>query len=369
MTHSIAPTRRTALIELDDHFDNAAALVSVPVPVASLALAPRVIEAPTPPPVAPRPAPKLERAYVLSSTPDMQRVAGSAASFRDMLAPADLDWDPVAVPLVTGEGVALPEEIGRAVVRSDTRAPVGVVGARYHTVSHRAAVPLADAIVEASGGTLRPANAGHRSNGARVFMQLATNPTPDALAQHYVSILTSHDGTSSLRVGFTSTVIVCRNTYAKAWKDCKSGLSIRHTASAEDTLKQAVRIAEEAARAGALFDARALAMMGERFDDDAMRRLASHVIPGESTRSENQRAELLRAWRRAPGAQPGTVWGAAQAVTYYTSHLYGSAESRAETATFGTGGGASVQEAAWWILDTDEETRTERLQSVKVLRA
>lgn len=353
---------RAALVELDDTYTDAAALASVPAGINPGAV--NVLALPTV-----RPSPELTRGNVLPSTTDMQRVTGKASTFADMLPAADLDWNPVFATLYAN-GREVPEEVARAVVRSDTQATVGVVGSRYTIVPHRDLAALGDAVLSASGGSLRVANAGHRQNGARVFMQLeSADIMPHAGARSLLTLATSHDGTSTARAGFSSVVIVCRNTYAKAFKDCGDGLVIRHTASALDRLKLARALCEEAAKAGALFDARALAMMNRPFSDDHMRALASHLIPGDSTRAENQRRDLIRAWYRAPGAQPGTVWGAAQAVTYYTSHTVGSPESRADAALFGTGKAADLQTEAWWMLDQPDDVTETRLQSVKVFRA
>lgn len=348
---TIPAATRMSFLELDDHFDAAAELVKVPVPVTQS-----------------RPAPVLARGDVLPSTRDMQRVEGKAATFADMLPGADLDWDPTFAALVAN-GQTVPEEIGRAVTRSDNGQTVGIVGARYTIVPHRDMAALGDAILAQSDGALRVANAGHRGNGSKVFMQLeARDVSKGAGARSLLTLATSHDGTSTARVGFSNVVVVCRNTFARAFRQCGDGLVIRHTASATDRLATARDVVEQAFKAGALFDARALAMMGRTFDRQAMQALACHLIPGESTRAENSRRDLMRAWDRAPGAQPGTVWGAAQAVTYYTSHTVGSAESRTDAALFGSGKGADIQDAAWWMLDQPADVTADRLQSVKLFR-
>src|SRR4051812_8156750 len=48
------------------------------------------------------------------------RASGNVTSAHSLLKPADLDWDPEFAPIVVN-GMKVPDDIGRAVVRSDTR--------------------------------------------------------------------------------------------------------------------------------------------------------------------------------------------------------------------------------------------------------
>lgn len=299
------------------------------------------------------------------------RASGLVSSSHALAAKADLDWDPKLAALVVAGGVAVPESVGRAVVRSDTGKPIGIVGKRYTPIPHRRLFDLADAIVGATDGAMRVGNAGHRDGGGRVFVQLSTQPeNVDGIGgvALNVSLFTSHDGSCTFRAGFSSTVIVCRNTYARAFRDTAGGLAIRHTASAETMIAQAVEVAKAAGEFAGQWTNAAIALMGRPFDLERMHALASHLCPGEGTRSENQRKALVSAWHRAPGAMPGTAWGAAQAVTYFTTHNAGRPESRADAAIFGTGSPADMQADAWWALADDTATSDKRLATVKLYR-
>lgn len=295
------------------------------------------------------------------------RASGQVRRSADLLASSDLDWDPVAVPLVADVADAGPADLRRVpraqlVLRSDTRDPIATVGARYQPIGHRRLFQLADAIVGDSGGLLRYGNAGHVGNGARPFLQLACETgSPAGDVTRTISLFTSHDGSTCASVGFASTVIVCRNTYTRASREARHGLRIRHTASADQQIAQVEAIARASAEYVGAWDNAALRMLGQRFGDADMAALAHALIPGESAKADAARDRLLSAWESAPGARPGTVWGAAQAVTYYTSHLVGRPESRAEAAIFGTGTSADLESRAWWILDAPEEERAAAL--------
>ena len=297
------------------------------------------------------------------------RASGEVRSARDLLGPADLDWDPVLARLAVLGGATVPESVARAVVRSDTGACIGVVGQRYQPLPHQPLADLADALAGCGEG-FTFGNAGHRDGGARPFVQLRRRgDLAGREVEHLVSLFTSHDGSLCYTAGLSDTVIICRNTYAHALSQARDGLRIRHTSGALRALDEAKRIIEAAKEHAASFSNAALALMREQFTSDSMQRLASMLIEGDSTRAEHQRASLMHAWQSGPGAMPGTAWGAAQAVTWYTSHELGRPSSRTDTAIFGTGSGADMQAQAWWALMSEEGQEAVRRQEVRVARA
>lgn len=296
------------------------------------------------------------------------RASGKVSTARDLVGPADLAWRPELVAIVTADGVPL-ADVGRAVVRSDTRAPLGVVGSRYVTFDHSHMFDLADAIAGAAGGALRFGNAGHKRGGALPFLQLeCETDSPVGNVKRMISLFTSHDGSLCYTAGFSDVVIVCRNTYAHALGDARNGLKIRHTASGAELLANVDAIAAASCDHAAKWDDRALRMLSTPFSDTQAVALASHLCPGEGKRAENSRKALLDAYASAPGARPGTAWGAAQAVTHYTSHTVGTEEARAVTAVTGQGTGADLQASAWWALDTTPDVMAARLQTVALFR-
>lgn len=297
------------------------------------------------------------------------RASGMVRSTKSLAAAADLAWSPVLMPLVTAAGIEVPKTVGQAVIRSDNGRPIGTVGARYTPVDHAHLFDLADAIADASRGGLRFANAGHRGDGARPFVQMRMPGGVGGVeAEQVVSLFTSHDGTLCLSAGFTNVVIVCRNTYAHALNAANDGLRIKHTASAPALIAAAANIAEMANRNREAWNNGILRAIEERFEDADMNNLTKVLLPGDATRTENNRARMMEAWYSAPGARPGTIFGAAQAVSYYTSHHAGSEESRIDSAIFGTGIGPDLQTEAWWYLAPGTDVARERL-SAKLYRA
>lgn len=129
-----------------------------------------------------------------------------------------------------------------ATVRADTEQVLGVVGNDYEVVQNRDAFSFFDAIVGGGDGILYE-TAGALGNGERVFI---TAKLPDYIRvgakdwiEQYLFLTTSHDGLGSITAAFTPIRIVCNNTLNAAMRNHSGAIKIRHTASANERLKQA----------------------------------------------------------------------------------------------------------------------------------
>jgi phage/plasmid-like protein (TIGR03299 family) len=129
-----------------------------------------------------------------------------------------------------------------ATVRNDNNAVLGVVGKDYEVVQNADAFQFFDAIVGGADG-IKYETAGALGKGERIFI---TAKLPDYikvgkqdLIEQYLFLTTSHDGFGSITAAFTPTRIVCNNTLNAAMRNHSNGIKIRHTASANDRLKQA----------------------------------------------------------------------------------------------------------------------------------
>lgn len=129
-----------------------------------------------------------------------------------------------------------------ATVRTDNNSVLGVVGKDYEVVQNADAFQFFDAIVGGESG-IKYETAGALGKGERIFI---TAKLPDYikvgkqdLIEQYLFLTTSHDGFGSITAAFTPTRIVCNNTLNAALRNHSRGIKIRHTASANDRLKQA----------------------------------------------------------------------------------------------------------------------------------
>jgi len=129
-----------------------------------------------------------------------------------------------------------------ATVRTDTEDVLGVVGRDYEIVQNINAFEFFDAIVGGGDGILYE-TAGALGKGERIFI---TAKLPDYirvgkddLIEQYLFLTTSHDGFGSITAAFTPVRVVCNNTLNAALRNHSNAIKIRHTASANDRIKQA----------------------------------------------------------------------------------------------------------------------------------
>jgi phage/plasmid-like protein (TIGR03299 family) len=129
-----------------------------------------------------------------------------------------------------------------ATVRNDNNAVLGVVGKDYEIIQNIDAFSFFDAIVGGGDG-IQYETAGALGKGERIFI---TAKLPGYirvgnadLIEQYLFLTTSHDGYGSISAAFTPIRIVCNNTLNAALKNHTNCIKIRHTANANDRLKQA----------------------------------------------------------------------------------------------------------------------------------
>ncbi len=223
-----------------------------------------------------------------------------------------------------------------AVVRSDTLEPLGVVGHRYTPLQNREAFQLLEAIM--GEGNLDYETAGSLMGGRKVWILAKFPedmfPTDFIQMEKYVLLATSHDGSSSIRIRFTSVNVVCNNTLTAALGESdRAEFSVRHTHSAtkDNIVENAQRVLGVASAAFDQLAADAARLVNVKLtDEDAAAFFRVLIAPTAeeeddiSTRSKNIMEFLEWAYRNSPGNDDprvaGTAWAALQAVTYYTTH-------------------------------------------------
>ncbi len=127
--------------------------------------------------------------------------------------------------------------------RSDTEAVLGdKIGKDYKVVQNVDVFAFFDSIVQNYGG-IHYESAGSLGYGAITYI---TAKLPEHikvgrsdLIDQYLFLSSTHDGTGSITIAFTPVRIYCTNTLNAALKNCSNFIKIRHTASADEKLKEA----------------------------------------------------------------------------------------------------------------------------------
>ncbi|KVO26611.1 DUF932 domain-containing protein [Burkholderia ubonensis] len=254
---------------------------------------------------------------------------------------------------------AFPDQ--KVLYRSDTKAPLSVVSARYQIVQPREILEFYRDLTEVGGFELE--TAGVLREG-RKFWALAKTGQTGALrgkdqVKGYLLLATACDGTLATTAQFTSVRVVCNNTLAIALGDGTGVVKVPHRSQFDAAaVKRQLGIAVSSWDA---FMVRTKAMAERKVTDSAadafFRRVLTYTVtnPGERDgMTVNERAvravgELYAG--RGKGAQlpsaSGTAWGLLNSITEYVDHhrRARSDDHRRDAAWFGQG--ALIKQKAW----------------------
>ncbi|WP_261542636.1 DUF932 domain-containing protein [Burkholderia multivorans] len=254
---------------------------------------------------------------------------------------------------------AFPDQ--KVLYRSDTKAPLSVVSARYQVVQPREILEFYRDLTEVGGFELE--TAGVLREG-RKFWALAKTGRTGALrgkdqVKGYLLLATACDGTLATTAQFTSVRVVCNNTLAIALGDGTGVVKVPHRSQFDAAAaKRQLGIAVSSWDA---FMVRTKAMAERKVTDSAadafFRRVLTYTVtnPGERDgMTVNERAvravgELYAG--RGKGAQlpsaSGTAWGLLNSITEYVDHhrRARSDDHRRDAAWFGQG--ALIKQKAW----------------------
>jgi phage/plasmid-like protein (TIGR03299 family) len=258
---------------------------------------------------------------------------------------AGLDWNVETVPLFA-DGKQVSGH--RAVIRSDSRDVLGVVGDRYHTLQNREQFNWFKPFLES--GDVGFETCGALKGGTLVWV-LAKLQRADAdvgngdKIRKYLLLTSSHDGSKATSVGFCPIRVVCWNTLSAGLADRNSVLlKVKHTARqhfALSAIRETVNLLDETFEATAA-QYRKLAGCGISASD--IRRYVKIVLElpeneqAYSTRQSNTLERIIGLCVNGVGNDGATAWAAYNGVTQYVTHEYGrNADSRLRAAFYGEG--------------------------------
>lgn len=240
--------------------------------------------------------------------------------------------------------------------RSDTGAPLGVVSPGYKIVQPKDIFEALWSWAEAGG--LKPETAGVLRGGRRFFVLAKNGGTVEVKrgdkTQSYCLLATSADGTIATRAQWTAIRVVCANTLnlatgngrGKAEYKCshRSEWNPDEAAAALGIKQAQIEWNDFAAKLTKLAAKKVTDADATAFFSDALRPKDRIVLDlpkqreKEKVRAVRGLDELERSYRYAPGAVPGTWYGAVQGVTHYVDHGRGKdAGLRMDSALFAQG--------------------------------
>ncbi len=265
-------------------------------------------------------------------------------------AAAGLNWDVGLEQLVLKrDGREVP---AFATVREDTRAVLGVVGPVYKPLQNSENLNWFQPFLDARQAQMHTAGSLH--GGAKVWALAKINRAPMEIVKgdvvdKYLLLSNSHDGTTSIRVGFTPIRVVCANTLHLAHGDKGSQLiRVRHTKSSKealDDIRDVINTVNERFEATAE-QYRSLAR--KEINQKDLQLYVSAVFgtgdnPAEfSTRTKNIINEVMGLAETGKGNDMtgvrGTLWAAYNGVTQYLAYDRGrNADTRLSALWWGEG--------------------------------
>jgi phage/plasmid-like protein (TIGR03299 family) len=131
----------------------------------------------------------------------------------------------------SASGILLPHTGKDVLYRSDTNAPLGVVGSDYNIVQPQAVLDFFAQL--AANNHFELETAGSLSGGKRIWAMAKVNDGATIIGQDvvkpYVLLATSYDGTLATTARFTSVRVVCSNTLGYASTESGDTVRINHS--------------------------------------------------------------------------------------------------------------------------------------------
>lgn len=266
-------------------------------------------------------------------------------SVDDSIRIAGLDWQVSTEPVFTG-GKSIDSH--RAVVRSDTREVLGVVGNRYRPLQNRDQFNWFAPFLESKECAFE--TCGSLKGGSIVWVLAKVN-RPDAeisaddRIRKYLLLTSSHDGSKATSVGFCPIRVVCWNTLSAGLADSRSTLlRVKHTARQKRALtaiRDTINLVDETFEATA---AQYRRLIASGIDRTGIRQYVKKVLELDdseneySTRQRNILDGIVDLCLNGTGNDGRTVWSAYNGVTHYVTHFYGrNADSRLRANWYGDG--------------------------------
>lgn len=254
----------------------------------------------------------------------------------------------------------------RVLYRSDTGAPLGIVGEAYRTVQPNQIIGFFSDLVTRDGFQMEVA--GSLSGGKRIWALASVGAGAEIIGHDevrpYLLLATSFDGGMSTTAKFTAVRVVCNNTLTMATGVSATGeraqgetdttegagitcVRIPHSVAFDADLVKVDLGIVRSAFDRFLIEARMLA--ARKVDEAFVVEFLKALLP--KPRDEADKAEagrtfqrLLATWRgEVPSATlpeaAGTAWGLLNAVTWDVDHIRGRDATRLNAAWFGSGDG------------------------------
>jgi phage/plasmid-like protein (TIGR03299 family) len=235
----------------------------------------------------------------------------------------------------------------RMVIREDTGNVLGTVGTKYKAIQNDTQIQAISPLVDSGFATYDTAGLvdGGRIGWVMLKLKNELNLPGNDRVVPYLMALWSHDGLFSTRFFPSPMRAFCANVLSSLIQKAANGISVRHTASADDRMKEAARVIEASNGFYNDFAARTTKLMTTRMTEGQMVDLTAHLFPAMeeagvekvSTRAKNMREKVIELFTTGAGNTQtginGTAWAGFNAVAEFADHHRATRVSEGREAT------------------------------------
>jgi phage/plasmid-like protein (TIGR03299 family) len=236
----------------------------------------------------------------------------------NLLEKTGLNWTVSKEPLFTSDGKET-ESFG--IFRSDNRKWLGTVGVRYEPYQN---YQLAEYLVGITSNiNCEVSRGGMIKEGKKVFMQieLPDDWVGNSAIKRWITALSSHDGSCSIGLGSTNTVVKCTNTFYSAHKDLTK---FKHTPTAKDKIQYEVEKFKTAIELDKRLIETYKIMADTRISSSKQIEDVKNTLFGENFEKKyrnDQRHAFDLALNAEREIHGDTIWALFNGVTRYTNHF------------------------------------------------
>lgn len=214
------------------------------------------------------------------------------------------------------------------IMRSDNNKCLGSVGKRYTVYQNS---QLVENLIQATELLdLEVTNGGVLKGGAYVYyqMELPEEYIGKSSIKRQITALNSHDGSKSIGFGSSNTVVVCQNTFHKAYRDMTKA---KHTFNVNEKVNELANGIKNTIQQDLLLMESFKRMADVQLKDEMIERVINKIfnvkksdVQSEiSTNKKNKIVAFADSLETEIKLEGKTIWGLFNAVTRYTNHVDG----------------------------------------------
>jgi phage/plasmid-like protein (TIGR03299 family) len=260
-------------------------------------------------------------------------------SAEEALEKSGLDWSVDQSEIIGVNGLDISSH--KALYRNDNRCVLGVVGKDYVPIQNTTAFAFFDVIAEKFHAKYE--FAGIIKGGKKIFLQAKLDKSFEAVrgdrVDCYITMVTSHDGSSSLRAFMTPIRLFCRNQLINAIKSATTNIHLKHTAQVNERIKDAFLVFQMSSSSFDIFKEKAEFLARKIVTKQMVDRFLNELIQDTgSTRAKNQHEKLIDLFENGKGNKGQSAWHLYNAATEYIDHARTCDPEKAmDSAMFGSG--------------------------------